>query len=794
MKRISLDRGWKFTSNKNSLARIVDLPHDFTIETDVSPDALSASASGFYEGGRGVYEKEISIPQEWENKKIIVEFDGSYGLTTVFYNDRKIAFHPYGYTPFHVDISDFITEKQNGSLRVDVDNSSQPNSRWYSGSGLYRSADILVSERIHISPWGIYAHTDRIDNGAAYITVEVTAHNETEKSGEFRVFAEAEGNKSSSVFHIDAGKKTLCRLHLIIPNAKLWSVEAPSLYEINAKIEDLNGNILDCDSISFGIRTVSADTKNGFMLNGKTVKLKGACIHHDNGILGAASYYDSEYRKLSLLKKNGFNAIRSAHNPPSRHLLDICDKLGIIVVDEAFDMWNIRKNNYDYHLYFRDFWESDMESFVLRDRNHPSVCIWSIGNEVSERGGAGNGYSVAATLAEKFRSLDPTRPVTSAICILWGGTVPEEDEYIFEKKQEIEKENGSASAKEYEDYCWGKYTEPFASVLDITGYNYQSDRYESDGHRFSGRVICGTESFPARIAEIWDKVEKLPYVIGDFTWTGYDYLGEAGIGKAVYYDSSKGESPQMTSPYPWRVANDSDFDICGFDRPQLHFRKAVWGSTETYIAVGYPQNYGKDVSISDWGWNACENRWTWRGYEGKPVHADVYSSAKEVELILNGKSLGRKGAGKENGFIAGFDLVYEPGTLTAISYNDNTEVSRNEITTADSPASLRLSSNVASLSSDGHSLAFVTAEIVDCNGKRVPDAEFLCTASVKGAGTLAAFGNARPVTEENYCSGSFTAYQGSVLAVIRSGWQKGSVTLTVSAKGLCEKTITLPVI
>ncbi len=530
------------------------------------------------------------------------------------------------------------------------------------------------------------------------------------------------------------------------------------------------------------------------MINGKTLKLKGACIHHDNGILGAASFYDSEYRKLSLLKKNGFNAIRSAHNPPSSNLLEICDKLGLIVMDEAFDMWNIRKNDYDYHLYFRDFWESDMESFILRDRNHPSVCIWSIGNEVSERGGAGNGYSTAASLAEKIRSLDPTRPVTSAVCLLWNGTVPEEDEYIFEKKQQIEKEKGSAAAKEYEDFCWGKYTEPFAAVLDIMGYNYQAHRYENDGHQFPDRVICGTESFPIRIAEIWDKVEKLPYVIGDFTWTGYDYLGEAGIGKAVYYDSSKGESADMSSPYPWRLAFDSDFDICGFDRPQLHFRKAVWGSAETYIAVGYPQNYGKDAAMSDWSWPACENHWTWHGFEGKPLYVDVYSAAKEVELILNGKSLGRKGSGKENGFTAGFDLIYEPGTLTAISYNDNTEVSRNEITTASAPSALKLSSNVASLAANGHSLAFITAEIVDCSGNRVPDAEILCSASVKGAGTLAAFGNARPITEENYCSGSFTSYQGRVLAVIRSGWKEGSVTLTVSAKELCEKTITLPVI
>ncbi len=792
MKRISLDRAWIFTSDKQKDVTLVDLPHDFTIHTDVSPDAPSAARTGYYCGGTGYYKKILPIPEEWRNKKIIVEFDGVYGLTKVSFNGNEAACHPYGYTPFHADITPFAEAGKDGKLCVTADNSKQLNTRWYSGSGIYRHVDLLIGEKVHIAPWGIYAHTDRIANGTAYVTVEITVLNETENAGEFRVFAEMGGISGSRVIHTEPNGKSVCRLRLIIPEAKLWDPDTPSLYTVNARIETRDGSIVDSDSVSFGIRTVSADVKNGFMLNGKTLKLKGSCIHHDNGLLGAASFYDSEYRKLSLLKNNGFNAVRSAHNPPSRDMLDICDKIGLIVMDEAFDMWRIQKNQNDYHLYFDDNWEKDMESFILRDRNHPSVAIWSIGNEVSERGGGGNGYAVAEMLAEKVRSLDP-RPLTSAVCLLWGGTVPQEAEGIFEKARQIEETEGAQAAREYTDSNWGKYTEPFGAVLDIMGYNYLPERYENDGKQFPDRIICGTESFPKDIGTVWEKVEKLPYVIGDFTWTGFDYVGEAGLVKAVYYDAGEEGTADFSSHYPWRLANDSDFDICGFDRPQLHFRKIVWGSDETYIASEYPENYGKKANIGVWSWPACENSWTWPGYEGKHTVVYVYSAAEEVELILNGESLGRKAAGKNNGYTATFDIVYTPGTLTAISYTDGKEISRDEVTTTGSPASLKLTSDVNTLCADGHSLAYITAEIVDECGRRVPFAEIPCAASVNGAGKLAAFGIARPVTEENYCSGKFTSFNGRVLLIVRAGWEAGEVSVKITAEGLGDKTVTIPV-
>ena len=793
MKRISIDREWQFYSDKCSGVKNVDLPHDFIIGTDVDPNAPSGTACAYYNGGIGYYEKTIHVPSEWAGKKIILEFDGSYGVTTVYCNKKEIVRHPHGYAPFHADLTDCLKESENCVINVTVDNSAQPNSRWYSGAGLYRHVDLLVGEPAHIAPWGIFAHTERIENGAAYVTVEVTVYNGTDTSGEFRVQAKLGDASAKRAVHIEKNSSSVCRLRLIVPDAKLWDTESPNLYSVDVCLEDINGNVIDSDSVAFGIRTISADVKNGFMLNGRTLKLKGACVHHDNGILGAASFYDSEYRKLSLLKNNGFNAVRSAHNPPSRDMLKVCDELGLVVIDEAFDMWNLPKNACDYHLYFKDYWEMDMESFILRDRNHPSVVIWSIGNEVEERGGANNGYEVARQLAEKVRALDPTRYVTAAVCVLWGGSLPESAKELDEKKKEIELSQGIDAAEEFWNNVFGRFTETFAAPLDIIGYNYKPERYENDGTEFPDRIICGTESFPKEIDRVWDKVEKLPYVIGDFTWTGFDYIGEVGIGKAVYTEAESDENPDMSSPYPWRLANDSDFDICGFDRPQLHYRKIVWGSEETYIAARYPENFGKKETVSAWGWPACENHWTWNGYEGKPTQVDVYSAADEVELILNGESLGRKPAGKENRYTAKFNLRYIPGKLTAVSYKSGTEISRDELVTAGMPATVRAKSNVTSLPANGHSLAFVTAEIVDSEGRRVPDAEIPCEASVEGEGTLAAFGVARPVTDENYTVGRFTSYQGRVLAVVRSGWKEGTVSVKISVKDLGEETVTLQV-
>lgn len=787
------------------LEKAVNLPHDFLIHTNPSPDAVSGAATGFYSGGRGNYTKMLEIPDEWKDKKVIIEFDGAYNITDAGLNGHHIAMHPYGYTPFHVDISPYAGFGKKNRLHVVVNNTALPNSRWYSGAGIYRHVDLLVSPKMHIAPWGIFAYTNRIEKGTAYITCEVTVVNESEikRNIILNVQIAPEGKApaaaSQKLVHALADEKQTMKLNLVVPDAILWDIDNPVLYNISAELSD--GNVvIDSDSTNFGIRTISADPQNGFMLNGRTIKLKGGCVHHDNGILGAASFKDSEYRKMKAHKDHGYNSIRCAHNPPSRDMLDACDRLGLLVIDEAFDMWRMGKSDNDYHLFFEEWWKRDMEAFITRDRNHPCVVMWSTGNEIGERAGLSDGYEVAQQLAEFARKLDPTRLVTNAVCSFWSGLNDEEMEKVAEERRKLQSGGGTVQNMntDYTNSIWGKYTEGFVNHLDVVGYNYLDNRYEEDGRTYPDRVICGMESFPMNIDILWDKVEKLSYVIGDFTWTSYDYIGEAGIGKSVFFEPDT-EVDFMTrmrirnSLYPWRLANDSDFDICGFERPQLYYRKVVWGSQETFIAVQDPSRFGKKEVVSMWGWPDRSDRWTWNGWEGKMVSVDVYSSADEVELMLNEMSIGRKPAGKENRFTSSFELTYQPGTLIAVSYIEGKEVSRSKIRTAEVPAAIRLTSEQSKLPADGQSLAYVVVEFVDTDGCRVPNAEIAVKASVEGAGSLAAFGTSKSFTEENYTVGEFTSHEGRLLAIVRSAYEPGIARLFIEAENFDSRELFITV-
>ncbi|MDO4740724.1 MAG: glycoside hydrolase family 2 TIM barrel-domain containing protein, partial [Eubacteriales bacterium] len=522
MKRINIDRGWNFFAGKKKwpakeepVTKIVDLPHDFTIETDPYPEAPSGASSGYYNGGFGNYSKLLEIPQEWAGKKILVEFDGVYKDATVSFGENVAALHPYGYTPFHADITPYATPGAARELCVTVNNTAQPNSRWYSGSGIYRHVDLLVGGPVHIAPWGIFAYTERVQDGTAYVMVEITVHNETAQAENLRVRAEMGGACAARALHVPANEKATARIRLIVPEVKLWDIDSPNLYDVKAVLENMDGEELDTEETLFGVRTISVDVQNGFMLNGRTVKLKGGCVHHDNGMLGAASFYDSEYRKFSLMKQGGFNAIRCAHNPPSRDMLKVCDELGLLVMDEAFDMWTMEKTTNDYHLHFHDWWKRDMEAFITRDRNHPCVVFWSTGNEIVERGGLSDGYEWARQLADHARRLDPTRPVANALCSMWSGLSPEETAKVREEREKAAQSGGTQNmSTPYMDAIWGKYTEAFAAPLDVVGYNYLDARYAADGERYPDRVICGTESFPLDIDIIWHEVKRLPYVIG----------------------------------------------------------------------------------------------------------------------------------------------------------------------------------------------------------------------------------------------------------------------------------------
>lgn len=813
MKRMNIDREWYLDTEQTGFndfinvrnKRRVDLPHDLMIESDVSPDAKSGRASGFYKGSLAYYTKFITIPEDLKDQRILLEIDGAYMNTEVYCDGNFVKRHPYGYTPFHADLTPFIRFGRETRLQIIVNNQMPYTSRWYTGTGIYRHVDILTAPYVHLSPWPIFAYTNRIEGDTAHITVEVTAENHTAKPGIWHIDVELYTDeedilaaKGYIAVQIPAMGKRTGRVSMVVENAALWDIDHPNLYKVKAILREFSqiradSEIIDTAETLFGIRTISVDTKNGFMLNGRSLKLKGGCVHHTNGILGAASLYDCEYRKVKLHKDNGFNAIRCAHNPPSRDFLEACDRLGVMVIDEAFDMFRMSGNPNDYHAYFETHWKYDVEQFITRDRNHPCIIMWSALNEVQERFGLSNGYAVCADVAEHIRRLDGTRPVTGAVCLAFNGLADDEMAKVYESWNEMDelKKQGNATLQNtyvpYADMIWASRTEPFVAPLDVVGYNYLDWRYKSDHELFPNRIILGTESFPKDIATIWQRVEECPHVIGDFTWTSMDYLGEAGIGMTAYVSQTDPQYKLPPAEFPWRTAFCGDLDLCGHGRAQLYLRRVVWGSDETYIFVHDPANYGKREIMSQWGFPEGASEWTWKGFEGAPVRVDVYTAGSEAEIFINGESCGRKPAGKANGFIASFDVKYVPGTIKAVSYDrKGGKLSEYELVTAGEAAKLLIELEQTEALADGRSLVYANVVVADSEGRRVPFDDRLIRAEVEGAGRLIAFGSARPVTTENYTKGEFTSYLGRCQAIIRAGYEPGKVTLKVSSDGLGE--------
>ena len=836
MREINLDRGWHFQAGQPDSGklqrgiwgdRIVDLPHDFMIGYDTSPDAPAGAASGYYPGGLGVYTKAVEIPAEWEGERVLLRFDGAMMNATLEVNGSKVLLQHYGYAPFEADITSFVYFGEENRVTVALNAGIQPSSRWYSGAGLFRSVTLVHAPAVRAAFGGLYAYTEEIEYGedgkaeAALLRLQAEIRNDTaeDQLAEVTFSLEKDGYGEEllsrrTTVQVPPMSSAEAYQRMTVYAPELWSAEEPALYRVCVSIRNTGTfrtrpvparkETEDRDSVLFGIRTVRADARHGLRINGKSVKLRGGCIHHDNGMLGAASLYDAEYRKLSKMKAAGYNAVRTTHNPPSAALIEACDRLGMYVYDEAFDAWSTGKQAGDYNQYFDTDWEKDLTAFVKRDRSHPSVILWSTGNEIPERGGLANGYVLAAKLAETVRRLDGSRPVSNAVCSLWNGL---DDRLMAESLAgHTEGMTGSiqnADLKGSEDPQWEALTEGFVNALDVVGYNYMERKYEMDHAIWPDRVILGSENFPKEIGLHWPMIEKTPYVIGDFTWTAWDYLGEAGIGKGLFLEKDdplleKGpwELLGMGSKYPWRTADDADFDITGRLLPQGVYRGIVWGSGKTAVFSYDPAVYGKKELLSAWGFPGVRESWTWAGQEGKPVTLAVFSAAQEVELFVNGRSIGVQTAGENQldqmpmTFL--FDTVYEPGTVEAVSRTDGQEVSRSCLRTAGEAAVLALVPETEKLKADIHSLAYVRAEIRDREGNPVPDAAEKLTASVEGVGTLAGFGSGDPQARENYTGGSFTTFRGQAAAVLRSAGRPGSITLTVTSEKYGKAVLTLP--
>lgn len=801
---------------RGDMGKWVDLPHDYMIGQEVSDSAPAGPAMGYYNASTANYTKKVVIPEEWRGDEVILHFDGVMMNATVDINGGRAALHHYGYTPFDVDVTSGVYWGRENRITVTCNPGLQPNSRWYSGAGIYRHVTIEHRPLLHIATDGIFAHTVSLGQ-EAHVMVEVTVENhatesrivEVEVSMALETFAGNPITRRVRAFVRAQGSRVV-RVPVTVADPVLWEAEHPELYTVTANLRELGvwGMSLQEPPVHpmthrastlFGIRTIQADPASGLLINGKPVKLKGGCIHHDNGILGAVSFYDSEYRKMQAMKDIGYNAVRTAHNPPSRELLEACDRLGLYVIDEAFDCWGTPKNPGDYSQYFDMDWRQDVTAFMRRDRNHPSVILWSTGNEIPERGGLGGGYELAAEIAAHMRAIDPTRLITNGICSFWSGLDDESAREV--QKAVLAATSGNAAQMQNadmnrEDTSWEERTEPFANCLDVVGYNYMDDHYELDGRLFPERVICGTESFPLNMAKVWEQVERLPYVIGDFTWTSVDYIGEAGIGKTLF--ASQGDPELAAGPFslmshssqfPWRLGNDADLDINGGMTPQGAMRKLLWGGRETWVFAVDPCHFGKEELISPWGWPDVKANWCWPEYVGKPIRVVVYSPGDEVELFLNDESVGRVVVTDRQ---ASFDVVYRPGVVKAVSWKDGEMVSAGLLESAGEAWDIRLTPDRQELTGDGDSLCYVTVELVDQAGRVCTGSEVSLTAGVSGLGTLAGFGSAVPITEENYTLGRFQTYQGRAMAVARSGYGQEDLVLTVS-DGVRSKTVTIPV-
>ncbi|MHB9131785.1 MAG: sugar-binding domain-containing protein [Armatimonadota bacterium] len=765
MKRELFDLDWRFALDvKTKPAKVIDdenwrrvnLPHDWSIELPRRADAPSGPAGGFVQDGLGWYSKHFTLPAESRGQRIYVEFEGVYHNAEFWLNGRALGVHPYGYTTFLLDLTPYLDFDGENVLAVRVDSSSYEHTRWYSGSGIYRHVWLLTAGPAHIAHMGISVTTPEVTDAVATIAVQTTITNHADVDRALTVrwcVFDPDGNQvadTAANLTAPAGAASDARQTLTVPHPQRWSPDTPHLYRLETAIFD-GEECLDREATTFGIRTIAFTPEQGFQLNGQTLKMRGGCVHHDCGPLGSAAIDRAEERKVELLKASGYNAVRTAHNPPSPAFLDACDRLGMLVMDEAFDIWRAEKIPYDYHRHFDKWWRDDLDSMLLRDRNHPSVVIWSIGNELIERL-LPEGAVIARMLANRVHDVDPTRPVTAGICDEWDA-----------------------------DKTW-RDADTLFEALDLRGYNYRNTAYREDHALFPGSVIVATETSPTQQYDYWKEVEELPYLIGDFVWTSLDYLGEAGIGREFFEGEKEWELPG----WPWTVANCGDIDICGEKRPQSYYRDVLWKRRDTpYIGVHAPLLDDRPVQYGMWGWEDVQASWTWPGCEGRNLPVVVYSDCDEVELLLNGESVGVTPVPVEAKYTARFTVPYAPGELIAIARKDGVQVASSSLQTSGAPCRVVLTPDRDTVRADRNDLSYVTVEVCDADRRTVPVADPLFHVTIAGPGRIAAVANADPRNTDLYCDSTHHAWRGRGLVIVQPTGEPGDINLYVAADG-CE--------
>jgi beta-galactosidase len=781
--RLLLDNNWKFlqsdieeAENQNfddTKWRTLNLPHDWSIEGEFKEDAITKGPGGYLPTGIAWYRKHFNLTSIGKGQQFWIEFDGVYMNSDVWINGQHLGNHPYGYTSFYYDLTPFLKKGEN-IIAVRVDNSVQPNSRWYSGSGIYRHVWLNIAGPVHVAQWGTYITTPQVDSSSATVAVRTSIENhyQVTKNMVLRSVVKNESGKEIATIEtpvlLTSSGKTDVEQTIRVASPSLWSIDMPLLYTLHSFVLE-GSKVIDNFYSTFGIRKIEFDKDKGFLLNGKHVKINGVCLHHDAGCLGAAVPDQAWIRRLQLLKEMGCNAIRTSHNPPAPEFLDLCDKMGFLVMDEIFDEWVEQKGQvgYSYHIYFEKWWKSDLLSMIYRDRNHPSVVIWSAGNEVPDQV-VENGSEVMRKLAETFYKEDSTRPVTQANDRIAAG-------------------DGPAKL-------------PFLELQDIVGYNYV-DRwnerrelyYSVDRHDHPDWKMIGTENVsvgglrgqysiapdlsdnrPGRsrdyrlgmiqAEQLWKFTAVNDYVIGDFMWTGIDYLGEAR--------------------WPNKNSSSGVIDLCGFPKDGYYFYQSQW--TKKPMVHIFPH-------------------WNWAGYEGKVISVIAYSNCDTVELFLNGRSFGAKSyvfpqqghsrvwnayprpytAPTTSDLHLSWDVPYEPGTLKVVG-KKNGKIVTEEVRTTSKPAAIRLSADRKNINADAHDIVNVKVEIVDENGLVVPTANNTVEFKVEGEGVLIGTDNGNPQDKTQMKNKQRNAFNGLALAVVQSTEKSGNIRLTAVSAGLNE--------
>ena len=812
MQKIDFNKGWMCKClTRDEAAYPVTLPHDAMLSEPRTQESTGEGNIGWYIGGDYEYTKKFTVPKEYENQKVLIEFEGVYHNAEVHINGKKVAGRPYGYTNFYINTDGFFKFGEENEVKVIAHNADQPNSRWYSGTGIYRPAYLHIGGEKYIPVNGVKIRTLSYNPAQIEVAVKTSAPGEVSLEIEFEgkrvltaigeskaVAAQNNETKNTSAASEKPAKEYQAVFLLDVPNAKLWDTEHPSLYTCKAVFGE------DEVTETFGIRELVWNPQVGMTINGKRVILRGACFHHDNGVLGACTYPEAEERKMRIFKENGYNAVRSAHYPCSKALLDACDRVGMLLMDEYVDVWYIHKTKYDYANQLAGWWKQDLKDMVDKDFNHPSVIMYSTGNEVAETAQK-KGIALTGEMTNYLHSLDSTRPVTCGINIFFnflssiglGVYSDDKAEKSAENAEKFAAEQAkkAAAAKPEKkkkpvgsefyntlaclvgDYfmkcgatlypCDLKTRDAYAN-MDIAGYNYGIFRYKHDLKKYPNRLILGSETFCKDAYSFWEIAKKNKRIIGDFVWAGWDYIGEVGDGAAEYsYYKFEDPSTRMTG-------GNGRIDLNGKPRAEAAYtRVAFERETGPFIAVD-PVYQKEKLRLTGWQLTKALESWAWGGCSGEPAKVEVYARAAQVELFINGKSVGKKNVKKCR---ANFNTTYEDGEITAVSYDEKgKEINRYSLQTAGKETILQVRPEEKSVKPEG--LAFVQLQYTDTKGIWKPMEKHNLKVTVEN-GILKGLGSPAPYVKGNYTDDTVAAYYGEAMAVVQADGN-GPVKVTVT--------------